>query len=162
MPAECPCAAQRGEWLPVLLDRDLPPLPCRSGGLEIGHGGLCVVETADGLFLGSASAFTSPVLAEPRGAPGRVVRRATADDQRRRSDLEYLEREIMSYLRLRTRELGLAMRPLKVRLPLAGRKAVVYFTTEQRVDFRRCCGSLGVGTGGASRCGLSASATAPS
>ena len=69
VPAECRFAAQRGEWLPVLLDPDLPPLPCRSGGLEIGHGGLCVVETADGLFLGSASAFTSPVLSDPLQQP---------------------------------------------------------------------------------------------
>jgi cell fate regulator YaaT (PSP1 superfamily) len=143
LPTECPFVARRGEWLPVLLDPDLPPLPCHANGFEIGHGGLCVVETADGLFLGSASAFTSPVLGEPRGTPGRVVRRATPDDQRRSSDLDHLEREIMSYLRQRTRELGLEMRPLKVRLPLAGRKAVVYFTAEQRVDFRPLLRELG-------------------
>jgi len=142
-PAECPLAAQRGDWLPVLLDPDLPPLPCRSGGLSIGHGSLCVVETADGMFLGSASAYSSPVLGGARGAGGRVLRRATAEDQRRRDDLEHLGREIMSYLRLRTRELSLDMRPLKVRLPLTGRKAVVYFTAEQRVDFRPLLRELG-------------------
>jgi cell fate regulator YaaT (PSP1 superfamily) len=72
-----------------------------------------------------------------------VVRRATDDDLKRRDDLAHLEREIMSYLRLRTRELALEMRPLKVRLPLVGRKAVVYFTAEQRVDFRPLLRELG-------------------
>ena len=100
-------AAQRGDWLPVLLDPDVPPLPCRWGGLPVEHGGLCVVETADGLFLGSASAYAAPVRGEPRSGSGRVLRRATTDDLRRRDDLEHLEREIMSYLRLRTRELSL-------------------------------------------------------
>lgn len=140
---ECPLAAQRGDWLPVLLDPDVPPLPCRWGGLPIEHGGLCVVEIADGLFLGSASAYAAPLKCESRGGSGRVVRRATTDDLRRRDDLEHLEREIMSYLRLRTRELSLDMRPLKVSLPLAGRKAVVYFTAEQRVDFRPLLRELG-------------------
>jgi hypothetical protein len=142
VPAQCLFTAQRGEWLPVLLDPDLPPLPCRSGGLEIRHGGLCVVETADGLFLGSASAFTSPVLGNPRGAPGRVVRRATVDDQRRRGDLESPRREIMSYLRLRPRAPA-GDAPPQGALPLAGRKAVVYFTAEQRVDFRPLLRELG-------------------
>jgi hypothetical protein len=35
------------------------------------------------------------------------------------------------------------MRPLKVSLPLTGRKAVVYFTAEQRVDFRPLLRELG-------------------
>jgi cell fate regulator YaaT (PSP1 superfamily) len=35
------------------------------------------------------------------------------------------------------------MRPLKVRLPLVGRKAVIYFTAERRVDFRPLLRELG-------------------
>jgi cell fate regulator YaaT (PSP1 superfamily) len=77
----------------------------------------------------------------PRGGGARVG--APRPTTSRRDDLEHLEREIMSYLRLRTRELSLEMRPLKVRLPLTGRKAVVYFTAEQRVDFRPLLRELG-------------------
>jgi len=140
---ECPLVATRGDWIPVQLDPDMPPLPCHSGTLPVVHGDVCVIETADGLFLGSATAFTSPVLREPRTEGGRVIRRATEEDRRRHQDLEHMEREIIGYLRLRVRELGLEMRPLKVRLPLIGRKAVIYFTAEQRVDFRPLLRELG-------------------
>jgi cell fate regulator YaaT (PSP1 superfamily) len=107
------------------------------------HGDSCVVETPDGLFLGKASMFTLPVIRQPRSPNGRVVRRATTDDSKRHQNLEHLEREVLSYLQRRTRELGLEMRPLKVRLPLTGRKAVVYFTAERRVDFRPLLRELG-------------------
>jgi cell fate regulator YaaT (PSP1 superfamily) len=102
-----------------------------------------VVDTADGPFVGVASVFTIPVIRKPRLPGGRVVRRATPEDEKRRQDLEHLEHEIMSCLKRRTKELGLEMRPLKVRLPLTGRKAVIYFTAEQRVDFRPLLRELG-------------------
>jgi cell fate regulator YaaT (PSP1 superfamily) len=140
---EATLVASRESWVPVQLDPDMAPLRCRSAMLPVIHGDLCVIETADGLFLGCATAFTSPQIREPRVEGGRVVRRATADDRRRHEDLEHMEREIIAYLRLRVRELGLEMRPLKVRLPLIGRKAVVYFTAEQRVDFRPLLRELG-------------------
>jgi len=141
--ATCPLAVGSEGWVPVLLDPDLPPLPCRAGSIVVAHGDPCVVETADGLFLGSATAFTPPLVRDPRAEGGRLVRKANEDDHRRHDDLEHMEREIIGYLRLRVRELGLEMRPLKVRLPLIGRKAVVYFTAEQRVDFRPLLRELG-------------------
>jgi cell fate regulator YaaT (PSP1 superfamily) len=113
------------------------------GELELEHGARCVVETGDGLFIGRASVFTLPIFREPKGARSRVVRRATPEDEKRHQNLEHLEREIFSYLRRRTRELGLDMRPLKVRLPLTGRKAVIYFTAERRIDFRPLLQELG-------------------
>jgi cell fate regulator YaaT (PSP1 superfamily) len=113
------------------------------GEHDLMHGDRCVVETGDGLFLGHASVFTIPVVREPPGRTSRVVRRATADDEKRHQDLGHLEREIVAYLRRRTRELGLEMRPLKVRLPLTGRKAVVYFSAERRIDFRPLLRELG-------------------
>jgi cell fate regulator YaaT (PSP1 superfamily) len=140
---ECPVAPHVKDWVPVVVDSDLPPVPCRLGDLNLAHGDRCVVETADGLFLGKASVFTLPVIREPRTPPGRVLRCATSDDFKRHENLEHLEREVFSYLRRRTRELGLEMRPLKVRLPLTGRKAVVYFTAERRVDFRPLLRELG-------------------
>jgi len=129
--------------VPVLLDPDAPPIACKVGDVELGHGDSCVVETSDGLFMGRASVFTLPVIREPKGVQSRVVRHATPEDQNRHENLEHLEREIISYLRRRTRELGLDMRPLKVRLPLTGRKAVIYFTAERRIDFRPLLKELG-------------------
>lgn len=139
----CQVACAHEDLLPVLLDPDLPPIPCQAKGVELAHLDRCVVDTADGLFLGTASVFTVPVMRAPRGELGRVVRRATPEDVRRKEDLGHLEREIMGYLRRRARELDLGMRPLKVRLPLVGRKAVIYFTAEQRVDFRSLLRELG-------------------
>lgn len=130
-------------WVPVVVDSDLPAIPCRSGELHLVHGLLYVVETQDGLFLGQASMFTHPVFRAPKGAGARVLRLATRDDEKRHENLGHLEREIISYLQRRARELGLEMRPLKVRLPLTGRKAVVYFSAEQRVDFRPLLRELG-------------------
>jgi cell fate regulator YaaT (PSP1 superfamily) len=129
--------------MPVVIDPDVPPIPCRIGDVELEHGDRCVVETADGLFVGQVSLFTLPVVREPEGAKSRVVRRATSEDENRHRNLEHLEREIVSYLRRRTRELGLEMRPLKVRLPLTGRKAVIFFTAERRIDFRPLLRELG-------------------
>ena len=131
------------DWIPVFIDRDLPPIPCRSGEMSLSHRDRCVIDTLDGPFVGVASVFTIPVIRKPRMAGGTVVRKATAQDEKRREDLEHLEHEIMSCLMRRTKELGLEMRPLKVRLPLTGRKAVIYFTAEQRVDFRPLLRELG-------------------
>ena len=127
----------------MVVDPDQPPLPCRAGETGLMHGDPCVVETGDGLFLGQATVFTEPVLRTPRSTVAKVVRRATVEDEKRHENLEHLEREIISYLRRRTRELKIEMRPLKVRLPLTGRKAVVYFSAERRVDFRPLLKELG-------------------
>jgi cell fate regulator YaaT (PSP1 superfamily) len=142
-PAGCPVRPQHEDWVGVLLDPDLPPLPCRLGETGLAHGDSCVVETNDGLFLGRATVFTEPVMRTPKGRAARVVRRATPEDEKRHENLEHLKREIILYLRRRTRELSIDMRPLKVRLPLTGRKAVIYFTAERRVDFRPLLKELG-------------------
>jgi cell fate regulator YaaT (PSP1 superfamily) len=143
VPEEAVVTSQHEDWIPVFVDSDLPPVPCRAGEVELSHHGRCVIDTSDGLFVGTASVFTVPVFREPRRGGGRVMRPATEEDEKRREDLQHLEREIMDYLVRRTKELGLEMRPLKVRLPLTGRKAVVYFTAEQRVDFRPLLRELG-------------------
>jgi len=139
----CQVAPQVDDLMPVVVDASLPAMCCRAGSLGFCHGDTCVVETSDGLFLGQVTLFTLPVIRQPRGTSARVVRHATPEDRSRHESLGHLEREIMSYLRRRTRELNLEMRPLKVRLPLVGRKAVIYFTAERRVDFRPLLRELG-------------------
>jgi cell fate regulator YaaT (PSP1 superfamily) len=72
-----------------------------------------------------------------------VVRLATAEDESRHADMAQLARDIEEFLRGRTRELSLELRPLKVRVPLNGRKAIIFLTAEQRVDFRPLLRELG-------------------
>lgn len=131
------------DLIPVVVDPDLPAMPCRTGALEVRHDTHYLVETPDGQFIGRVSLFSLPVFRRRPGAVGRIIRLASAEDQKRSEDTRHIEREIESYLRRRTRELGLDMRTIKARLPLSGRKAVVYFTAERRLDFRPLLRELG-------------------
>lgn len=129
-------------WVPVVLDPELPALRCQSGSLELAHGERCLVETNDGQYLGRVTDFASPIVRQPHGA-ARVVRRASTEDEKRAEDLGHLETEIRDFLDVRAKELDLQIKVLKVRLSLFGRRAVVYFSSEQRVDFRPLLRELG-------------------
>jgi cell fate regulator YaaT (PSP1 superfamily) len=141
--AEVPVTPRVEDLIPVVIDRDLPAVPCRAGALEVRHDTYYLIETRDGQFLGRVSHFAFPIFRKRSGPVGRIVRLASAEDQKRSEDTRHIEREIESYLRGRTRELGLDMRTIKARLPLTGRKAVVYFTAERRLDFRPLLRELG-------------------
>ena len=130
-------------WVRVLIDPELPAVACRVADVEVAHGDPCVVETADGTFLARMTVFASPIVRKPRAPMPRIVRAASPEDERRHNEGAALEREIESYLRCRTRDLALELRPLKVRVPLSGRKALIYFTAEQRIDFRPLLRELG-------------------
>jgi cell fate regulator YaaT (PSP1 superfamily) len=135
--ADCAMSAPpNAGWLRVVVDPELAAVPCESGGGEYAHGEACIVESPDGQFLGKVTCFAPPVMRPPRRTAARVLRRATDDDIERALSLAVQEREMVAYLKRRVRELSLDIRPLKVRLPIVGRKAVVFFTAEQRVDFR--------------------------
>lgn len=131
------------DWVPVMVDPDLPPLACHTGDVRYHHGESIVVETPDGSFLGRVTAFSPPFLKKPRRPAARVVRSATPEDEKRHQDGSHLEREIERFLRRRTRELELDLHPFKVRLPLSGRKAVIYFSAEKRIDYRPLQRDLG-------------------
>lgn len=129
-------------WVPVVLDPELPAVRCQAGGLELAHGERCLVETGDGQYLGWVTDFAAPIVREPRDT-ARVVRRASSEDEKRGEDLGHLEVEVRDFLRVRATELDLPIKVLKVRLSLFGRKAVVFFSSEQRVDFRPLLRELG-------------------
>jgi cell fate regulator YaaT (PSP1 superfamily) len=131
------------DLVPVMVDPDLPAIPCRTGSLEVRHDTHYLVETPDGQFLGRVSLFAFPIFRKRPGAVGRIIRLASSEDRKRSEDTRHIEREIEDYLRQRTRELGLDMGTIKARLPLTGRKAVVYFTAERRLDFRPLLRELG-------------------
>lgn len=141
--AETPITSRVEDLVSVVIDADLPAVPCRTGSLEVRHDTHYLVETPDGQFLGRVSLFSLPVFRKRPGPLGRVIRLASEEDQKRDEDTRHIEREIENYLRSRTRELGLDMRTIKARLPLTGRKAVVYFTAERRLDFRPLLSELG-------------------
>ncbi len=132
---QCSVPSKTEDWVPVLVDPDLPPMSCRAGRLELKHGEAIIVETPDGKFLGKVTVFAPPSFKKPRKLTARIVRRATPADEKRHEDTGHLEREIEQYLRRRTRELALELHPFKVRLPLSGRKAVIYFSAEKRVAY---------------------------
>ena len=140
---QCTVTATLEDWVPVTVDPDLPAMACRAGKLELNHGENIVVDTPDGKFLGTVTAFALPPVKNPRKSSARVVRRATPEDEKRHEDTGHLEREIERYVRRRTRELKLDIHPFKVKLPLSGRKAVIYFSAEKRVDFRPLQRDLG-------------------
>ncbi|NOZ79445.1 MAG: hypothetical protein GXP48_09775 [Acidobacteria bacterium] len=135
--AGLPVAPAAKDWIRVVVDEGTEPLPCRKGPLDLRHGDDVVVETADGRFVGRATLLASPVLKEPRSRAGRVVRRATEEDLRARDAALYDEATIGRQMREHAAELHLEINIQKVRVPISGRKAIVYFTSEQRVDFRR-------------------------
>lgn len=141
--AEAPVTSLVEDLIPVLVDPDLPAVPCRTGALEVRHDSYYLVETHDGQFIGRVSLFALPVFKPRPGPVGRILRLASAEDCKRSEDTHHIEREIEAYLRQRTRELGLDMRTIKARLSLTGRKAVVYFTAERRLDFRPLLRELG-------------------
>ena len=120
----------------VVVDPDLPAVPCRTGGLEPHHDDHVVVELNDGVYLGRVTLFEPPVFRAPhRGAAGKILRAALDEDVERAERLVEQERNALAYLRRRIRELKLDMRPLKVRFSLEGRKAIVLFLAENRVEY---------------------------
>ncbi len=140
---QCHVAAVVDDWIRVLVDPGLPPVPCNAGDLELAHGEAVVVETPDGEFVGTVTSFSPPSYRKPRRTGSRVIRRATPEDEKRHEDTGHLEREIEGYVRRRMRDLDLDLHPFKVRLPLSGRVAVVYFSAEKRVDYRKLQRDLG-------------------
>jgi hypothetical protein len=74
---QCTVVPRMEDWVPVMVDPDLPPMPCRAGRLELNHGETIVVDTPDGKFLGRVTTFAMPSFKKPRKSAARIVRRAT-------------------------------------------------------------------------------------
>lgn len=141
--ALCSVPAPVDDWVRVVVHPELPAVPCRAESVELEHGTRCVVELPDGSFVGTATAFCCAVLRPPAWEGGRVIRLATEQDLAYQEANDRLADEIEDYLRRRTRTLGLELKPVAVRSPLNGRKAIVFFTSEQRIDFRPLLKELG-------------------
>jgi cell fate regulator YaaT (PSP1 superfamily) len=127
----------------VVVVPELQPVICRTGSLIVRHDDQVIIETADGEFLGRVTRFTAPVVKPPRKRPGRILRFAVTEEERIDQEHRTQAAEIEKYVRRQAKELGLEIRPVRAQIPLAGDSVLVFFTAEQRVDFRPLMRDLG-------------------
>ncbi len=108
------------------------------GGFEdLMPGERVVVDTARGRTLGVVVNAAHEVIAdEISGTLKPVLRRATALDMVQQDQQLHREPEALEICRARAAALGLPMKVVKVEYNFDGTSVLVYFTAEQRVDFR--------------------------
>lgn len=107
-------------------------------GVEVEEGDFVVVEDEYGLHLGQ-------IVDGPREAPheeleeaeGRVVRKATEEDIEKDRRSREREREVRELAQRRADKLGIPLKVADVEFTLDGRRLIVYFTSEERVDIRK-------------------------
>lgn len=105
-----------------------------TGGHHLRCGEQVVVETDQGLALGTVARPTRRVLSEE--PPRRVARVVDANDERQHARNVAREREAFEYCRDRVKQRGLPMKLIRVEYLHSGNKAVFYFAAENRIDFR--------------------------
>ncbi len=96
-----------------------------------------VVETEKGVVLGKA--LSPPHEKEKRfflKSPKKVIRKATAEDLEQFKGNQQLEKETFQFCLQKIREKGLNMKLVKTEILLDRSKALFYFTSEKRIDFR--------------------------
>ncbi len=109
--------------------------PGEMEGLQPGE--RVIVDTSRGRTLGRV-VFVPRQVAESEisGTLKPVVRRATAWDMVQQDQMDHQKDETLLTCRQRATALGLDMKVIQVEFAFDGSSVVVYFTAEQRVDFR--------------------------
>ncbi len=105
-----------------------------------------VVETSRGRTLGS-------IVLAPRAVPESaisgalkpVIRKATAWDLVQNDQMAHREPEALEICQKRAKALGMSVKIVRVEFSFDGSSAIVYFTSEQRVDFRNLVHDLSQG-----------------
>ncbi len=125
---------------PVNLPYNIKTLWFDPEGLELHADDKVVVQTARGLELG---VMASDVIEVPYEDVKKlktqlkpVKRLATEEDVRRAEEMEQKAREAMPVFKRMAREHNEDMHPVSVEYMLDGDKAVFYFESEERIDFR--------------------------
>jgi len=106
-------------------------------GLSLDAGDHVIVETDKGLALGKV--LSVPHEKEKRfflKSPKKVVRNATPEDFDQAKRNEQLEKDAFQFCLQKIKEKGLNMKLVKTEVLLDRSKALFYFTSEKRVDFR--------------------------
>jgi cell fate regulator YaaT (PSP1 superfamily) len=96
--------------------------------LSLGTGEDVIVETDKGLVLGK-------VLSSPHEKE-KVTRKATPEDLEQFKGNQQLEKEAFQFCLQKIREKNLVMKLVKTEILLDRSKALFYFTSEKRIDFR--------------------------
>jgi len=105
--------------------------------LPLDTGENVIVETEKGLVLGKA--LSPPREKEKRfllRSPRKVIRKATPEDLEQFEKNQQLEKEAFQFCLRKIKEKGLNMKLVKAEVLLDRSKALFYFTSEKRVDFR--------------------------
>jgi len=108
------------------------------GTLNLKVGDSCIVEEEGRWEMGVVSLAKRPHAAccGKKPQPGKVIRKATAEDVELAKKLSQRERTALAYCKEKSREMGLKMNVSRVCYSFDEKKAVFYFTAENRVDFR--------------------------
>lgn len=108
-----------------------------AGVEDLAAGEYVVVETSRGRTLGTVALVPRAVgTDEISGTLKPVVRRATAWDMVQNDQMLHREPEALAICKQRAEALRMDIKVVKVEFSFDGASAVVYFTSEQRVDFR--------------------------
>jgi len=105
-----------------------------AGEITLEHGERVVVETDQGLTLGTAAGPSQRTLT--RSSLPHVLRRVDANDMRQEARNAQRELEAFEFCRERVRQRKLTMKLIRVEYLHGGNKALFYFGAEHRVDFR--------------------------
>lgn len=109
-------------------------------GLEIHANDAVVVNTKRGREYGVATSelleVSDQLVADLKSPLQKVLRVATPEDEAQAAAMEAAGNEALGVFRQMVEETGLDMRPVLVEYLFDGEKAVFYFESEQRVDFR--------------------------
>lgn len=105
-----------------------------AGGLTVRAGERVMIDDRRGPLLAVVSVASAerPV----RGPLGRILRRADDRDLARLESLRERENETVAYARERARARHLAIKVFRAELSVNGDRALVYFSSDQRIDFR--------------------------
>jgi cell fate regulator YaaT (PSP1 superfamily) len=112
---------------------------CDAGEISLRVNDYVVVDTGHGLEVAKVVTLEAP--SQPGEQLMKVVRPAAAEDleEARRN----LEKEALSKCHEMVAQLGLKMKPLAARYDSQGERLTIYFSAEERVDFRDLVRKLG-------------------
>jgi cell fate regulator YaaT (PSP1 superfamily) len=111
---------------------------CATGGEIFARGDSVVVDLEHGPAFGRVEQSPMPVFKPcQKSSAKRILRRASDQDVRDHDRQQQSESQARLYAQERSRSLKLEMKISRVDFQLAGREATLYFTAENRVDFRQ-------------------------
>ncbi|ACY18951.1 PSP1 domain-containing protein [Haliangium ochraceum] len=106
-----------------------------AGDVHYERGEMVMVASERGMRMGTV-AVSARRMSRPRGNLRSIVRRPNANDRRAAASNESRGAEALAVVQERVREQGLPMKVFRAEFPPSSKKVVVYFTAEERLDFR--------------------------